>query len=113
MSFQTIKNLNSYEYNATGNDKEYLKIINSIRHCRINKNINRVIVENTGSKPSKLDYIFAGNGRYYPVVKCTNNHVYIIEVGFKNLTILREGFWSCDLEELCDSLRKTFSFLGL
>ena len=103
----------TYKYNPTECIELERRMFNSMRRGKINKHFKRLIVECTGSQPDKIDYINAGSSRYYPVVKCTNNKVYMIEWSAYELKIVREGYTKGCLDELCNHMRKCWSMLGI
>lgn len=103
----------TYEYNPAGCRQVEREIGISLRNSKINKHIKRLIVECTGSQPAEIDYINAGSYRYYPVVKCTNNKVYLIDFDLYELQIVREGYTSGELSDLCNHMRKCWSMLGI
>ena len=103
----------TYEYNPSGSRDLERRIYTSLRNSKINKHIKRLIVECTGSQPAEIDYITAGSGHYYPVVKCTNNNVYVIDFGLYELQIVREGYTRGELSDLCNHMRKCWSMLGI
>jgi len=108
-------NLNTltYEYNPSGCRQVEAEIYKKFRNNKISKHIKRLIIECTGSKPSEIDYIYAGSGRYYPVVKCTDNDVYVIDFGLYELQIVRKGYTEGNLSDLCNHMRNCWSMLAI
>jgi len=103
----------TYEYNPAGCREVEREVYVSLRNNKINKHIKRLIVECTGSQPAEIDYINAGSGLYYPVVKCTNNTVYVIDFGLEQMEIVRAGYTKGELSDLCNHMRQCWSMLGI
>ena len=114
---ETMKRINTdtqtIEYNPTGCRGTEQSLILSFQQGKINKNIKLLISECTGSQPIEIDYIYTGSGQYYPVVKCKDNNVYVIDVDLYELSIIREGFTRGELSDLCIHMRNCWSMLGI
>lgn len=104
----------TYEYNPSGcrafmQDVE-LNILNKI----MDENIKHLIQECTGSEPAQLDSVYCKErGRIFPIVKCTDNSVYVIDFDLYELQIVREGYTEGELSDLCNHMQQCWSMLGI